>query len=178
MKKQTGQNRSIRRGFTLIEIVVVLVILAITALLAVPVFGTAADMQVRSAADKIAADLDYAKGLAVTRQKPYTLVFFPSEEKYQVQDAAGAEIKHPLYSGKDFVVEFALDRRLKKVNLVSTTFSGDAVTFDYLGTPYSGTNTANRLNEAGWITIQADSFVLYVKIEPVTGYISVEKTKT
>ncbi|MEJ5259435.1 MAG: prepilin-type N-terminal cleavage/methylation domain-containing protein [Anaerohalosphaeraceae bacterium] len=178
MKKQTGQNRSIRRGFTLIEIVVVLVILSITALLAVPVFGTAADMQVRAAADKIAADLDYAKGLAVTRQKTYTVVFFPLEERYQVQDAAGTVLPHPLRSGRQFVENFSVDRRTKKVDVVSTTFSGDAVTFDYLGTPYSGTDTANRLNEAGWITIQADSFVLYVKIEPVTGYISVEKTKT
>lgn len=167
-RRQTGQ------GFSLVEIIVVVVILAITSLLAIPVFGTAADMQVRSAADKIAADLDYAKGLAVTRQKTYTVVFSPSQEKYQVQDSSGVVLTHPLRNGS-FIEDFTKDRRMKKVDIVSTTFSGDAVTFDYLGTPYAGTDTSSPLNAAGRITLQADSFVLYVEIEPVTGYVSITK---
>lgn len=173
MTQENIFRRDIRKGFTLAELIVVIVILAITAMLAIPVLGTAADMQVRSAADKIAADLDYAKGLAVTRQKTYTVVFSPSQEKYQVQDSEGTPLTHPLRNGL-FIEDFTKDRRMKKVDVVSTSLSGDAVTFDYLGTPYAGTDTSSPLNEAGQITLQADSFTLVVQIEPVTGYVSIE----
>jgi prepilin-type N-terminal cleavage/methylation domain-containing protein len=175
MKRSQRHQRRTLRGFTLVEIIVVVVLLAIVSLTAIPVLSSAADMQVRSAADKIAADLDYAKGLAITHQKTYTVVFAPSEEKYQVQDSTGTILKHPLRNG-DFIEDFTKDRRVKKVNIVSTNLSGNAVTFDYLGTPYAGTGTSSPLNAAGEITLQADSFTLVVKIEPVTGYVSIEKT--
>ncbi|MHC4722199.1 MAG: pilus assembly FimT family protein [Planctomycetota bacterium] len=45
-------------AFTLVELIVVMVILAIAAMLAVPMISSAADVQVRSAANMIAADLD------------------------------------------------------------------------------------------------------------------------
>ena len=69
-------------GFTLIEIIIVVVILGIAAAMAVPMFSGAADMQLRSAANRIAADLDYAKGLAVTHQQPFTVVFSTAGESY------------------------------------------------------------------------------------------------
>ncbi len=178
MNRTKQRHSRVQRGFTLVEIIVVVVILAITALVAIPVFGTAADMQVRSAADKIAADLDYAKGLAITRQKRYTVKFFPGEEKYRVQDDKGDLIKHPLRPGEDFVEEFkngSRNQRLGRVDIVETTLNDNAVTFDYLGTPYNGTGTSTPLNDTGTITLKADAFVLYVTIEPLTGYISITK---
>lgn len=174
MKQDKKCRRTTDRGFTLVEIIVVVVILAIVSLVAIPVFGTAGDMQVRSAAEKIAADLDYAKGLAITHQKTYTVVFSPSEEKYQVQDAAGTVLNHPLRNGQ-FVEDFRKDRRVRNVNLVSTTLAGHAVTFDYLGAPYGGTDTSAPLDSAGQISLQADQFTMVVTIEPVTGYISIQK---
>ena len=181
MNRTKQRYSRLQRGFTLVEIIVVVVILAITALVAIPVFGTAADMQVRSAADKIAADLDYAKGLAITRQKCYTVKFFPVEEEYQVQDDKGNRIEHPLRPGDDFVEKFgdgSRNLRLGRVDIVATTLNDNAVTFDYLGTPYSGTGTSTRLNnDAGTITLKADAFELDVTIEPLTGYISITETK-
>jgi len=182
MNRTKQRYSRLQRGFTLVEIIVVVVILAITALVAIPVFGTAADMQVRSAADKIAADIDYAKGLAITRQKHYTVKFFPGEEKYQVQDADGNVdgnvIEHPLRPGENFVEDFKnglRNQRLGRVDIVETTLNDNAVTFDYLGTPYSGTGTSTRLNDTGTITLKADAFQLDVTIEPLTGYISITK---
>jgi prepilin-type N-terminal cleavage/methylation domain-containing protein len=164
----TEQIRA-RRGFTLAEMIVVIVILAIASLVAIPVFSTGADMQVRSAANKIAADLDYAKGLAVSHQKNYTVVFTPGSESYQIEDADGNVIAHPLRSGQ-FVENLSTDRRVGRVNIVSTNFTGDAVTFDYLGAPY---NASSPLLNSGRITLTADAFTLYVDIEPVTGYVTI-----
>lgn len=174
MNKWKQKQLRTQEGFTLIEIIVVVVILAIAALVAIPVFSTGADMQVRSAANKIAADLDYAKGMAVTHQENYTVVFTPSTEGYQIQDETGTVIQHPMRSG-NFVEDLDADRRLNRVNIVSADFDSDisnAVTFDYLGAPYSGTDTSSALN-TGRITLQADTFTLYVDVEPVTGYVTI-----
>lgn len=171
MNRQTQKQISTRLGFTLAEIIVVIVILAIASLVAIPVFSTGADMQVRSAANKIAADLDYAKGLAVTHQKNYTVAFTPSAESYQIQDNTGTAIDHPMRSGL-FVEDLSADRRISRVDIVDTNFDSEAITFDYLGAPYSGTDTSSPLN-SGRIILTADTFTLYVDIEPVTGYVTI-----
>lgn len=174
MNRQSQIQAQARQGFTLVEIIIVVVILAIASLVAIPVFSSGADMQVRSAANKIAADLDYAKGLAVTHQKNYTVVFTPSTETYQIQKADGDAIQHPLRTGL-FVENLSANRRIGRVDIVSVNFQPNtesAVTFDYLGAPYSGTGTGASLN-SGRITLRADAFTLHVDIEPVTGYVTI-----
>ena len=166
-------NKRSRSGFTVIEIILVVVILSIAALMAIPMVSSGADMQVRSAANRIAADLDYTKGLAITHQRAYSVVFDPANESYEIQDDNGDPVDNPVRPG-DFVVDFSTDSRLSKVNIVSADFdsdSSDTITFDYLGSPYSGTDTTAPLN-SGQITLQADDFTLTVDVEPVTGYVT------
>ena len=109
IKQYEHKNR--RNGFTLVELIIVVVILSIAALIAVPMVSSAADMQVRSAANQIAAHLDYAKGMAITHQQNYSVVFDVSNESYQVQDEGGNLIDHPVNPGS-FVVDFSTDSRL------------------------------------------------------------------
>ena len=174
MNRQATRPTRAWCGFTLVELIIVIAILAIASLVAIPVFSTGADMQVRSAANKIAADLDYAKGLAITHQKKYTVVFASASESYQVQDVNEDAIAHPLRQGL-FVENLTADRRVGRVDIVSTNLNGDAVTFDYLGTPYSGTTADpdNRLTDSGCIVLKADAFTLKVNIEPMTGYVTI-----
>lgn len=174
-KRNTDAQGRPDRGFTLIELIVVVVILSIAALMAVPMLGSAADVQVRSAATRLSADLDYAKGLAVTHQQNYMVVFSPSTESYSVRDASNAVVTHPV-DGKPFTVDYRADRRLSRVNLVSADFDGSAdttLTFNYLGAPLSGAvGSCSNLN-TGRITLQSDHFTLYVDVEPMTGYITI-----
>ena len=58
---KSKQNNRYRLGFTLIEIIVVVVILAIVAAIAIPSAISTGDLQVISAARIIAADLQYAQ---------------------------------------------------------------------------------------------------------------------
>lgn len=159
-------------GFTLIEIIVVVVILSIAALLAAPMLGSAADFQVKSAASQIASDLDYARGLAVTHQKACSVVFDPSAETYEIRDESGNLVQHPVRPG-GFHVDFTTDSRTSRVNIREADFDGSTIlTFDYLGAPYSDTGTASPLN-AGSVTLQADHFTFRVNVEPVTGYVTI-----
>ncbi len=160
-----------RNAFTLVELIVVMVIMAIAAMLAVPMISSAADVQVRSAANMIAADLDYAKSMAISRQQYYSVVFNTAEEKYEVHDASGTVIDHPMRAGFPFIVDLQADGRLSRVDIVSADFdSQTTVTFDYLGSPYSGANPLN----SGVITLSAGSFSMTVKVLPMTGYVTIE----
>ncbi|MCE5186318.1 MAG: prepilin-type N-terminal cleavage/methylation domain-containing protein [Planctomycetaceae bacterium] len=163
-------------GFTLIELIVVIVILSIAALVAVPMMSSAADMQVRSAANRIAADMDYAKNLAMTHQKAYTLVFNPSAESYDLRETAtDAVISDPMRTSESYAINFTADSRLSQVDIVSADFDSDvsnAVTFNYVGCPYRGKGLTDAL-AVGRITLRADNFTLYVDIEPVTGYVTI-----
>lgn len=170
-----------QEGFTLIEIIIVVVILSVAAFLTVPLVSNAADIQVRAAANRIAADLDYTKGLAITQQKRYAIVFNKTDESYEIrEDPFGINdvIDHPVNPGS-FVVDFT-GSDLDRVDLVDADFDSGAsvsnvITFDYLGSPYSGTSGTALVN--GLITLQdnqSGNFTLYVKIEPVTGYVTID----
>lgn len=173
--KKVNFQQSRAAGFTMIEILMVVVILAVAAMIVVPSLSSAADMQVRSAANAIAADLDYARGLSVTRQKNYSVVFDPDTESYQIQDDTAAVIKNPL-TNQDFAVDVDADSRLRQVDINSADFDGDgSITFNYLGAPVNSAGTA--MNN-GVITVQdkGGAFKLYVKVEPATGYVTIEDT--
>ncbi|MBN1126217.1 MAG: prepilin-type N-terminal cleavage/methylation domain-containing protein [Sedimentisphaerales bacterium] len=180
MNTENKRIRSRDNGFTFIEIIVVMVILGIAALMAVPMFSSAADIQVRTAANMIAADLEYAKSMAITFQQNYSLVFVPGSEQYQVQDQTGAVITHPTNPGVTFLIDFTADNRTGQVDIVSANFSGasgtvQAVTFDYLGTPYAGTPaTGLEMLNGGIVALSADTFNLTVTVEPVTGYVTIQ----
>jgi prepilin-type N-terminal cleavage/methylation domain-containing protein len=163
-------------AFTLIEILVTVAILAIAALIAVPMMGSAADIQVRSAANRLAADLEYAKNMAITYQRPFTVVFDTSAGNtngYQILNESDV-IKHPV-SGQKFDVRFAKERNLSRVKITGLTLepgtSPTTVTFDYMGTPKIGEDSLNK----GQITLTADGFSLVVNIEPLTGYVTIEE---
>jgi prepilin-type N-terminal cleavage/methylation domain-containing protein len=160
-------------AFTFIELVVVMVILGIAAMLAMPMLSSAADSQLQAAAAMIAADLDYAKNLAITRQMTVTVVFNAGTESYQVQDSVGVVLSHPTKVGASFRMNFASDSRTSQVNITAASFDGNsAITFDYLGSPYSGTTTAVAMT-SGQIALSAGTYSTTVTVEPVTGYIRI-----
>jgi len=151
-------------GFTLIELIAVIVIIIIAAMLAIPMFSSAAGMQVRAAADMIAADLEYAKSMAISRQKTYTVTFDEAAESYDIRDASGI-ISHPV-THRDYLVNFGADSRVDRVNIVDADFgSSEQVSFTYLGSPDNG----------GTVTLSADTETMTVTVEAVTGYVSISQ---
>lgn len=158
-------------GFTFIEIIIVVVILSITALIAIPMMGSAAGIQMKAAANTVAADLEYAKNLAIARSQRYGVVFDVDSESYSVIDSSGNVVEHPVRVGKDYVVNFAQDGSFDKVGILNVNLNGtDTVKFDYLGSPYD--ESGNPIN-TGVITLAAVGETITINIEPVTGFISI-----
>ena len=163
-------------GFTAVEILIVVVIIAIAAMMAIPMMTSADSFQIRSAANMIAADLEYAKSMAISRSKSFSVVFDMTTESYRIEDQDSTIIPHPVKKGFDYVVDFPSDSRLNRVDIANVAFepgSSQTITFDYMGSPCSGPGTSNPLN-SGTITLQAAGTSTAVNIEPVTGFISIE----
>ena len=131
-------------------------------MIAIPRMGSAGGVQVRAAADMIAADLEYAKSMATSRQANYTVVFNTSTESYQIQDSSGV-IDHPVKTGSQFIINFSADSRLDQVDLATVNFSATSqVQFDRMGSP----------DNAGTITLQGGGVTATITVEAVTGYIT------
>jgi len=168
------QNRKIRvmkvrntsSGFTMVEVVIVVVIIAIAAMMAIPMMTSAAGIQVRSAANMIAADLEYAKSIAITKGQNFSVVFDKAGESYRIENQDGDIILHPVKKGFDYLIDFHKDSRLDKVDIADVDFSSTSeIMFDCLGSPDNGGN----------ITLQAGGITIKISVEPVTGFISIEE---
>jgi prepilin-type N-terminal cleavage/methylation domain-containing protein len=164
--------RGLSGGFTLVELLIVIAIISIAALTAIPMMSSAASVQIRSAANMLAADLEYAKSMAISRAQNFSMVFDASMDTYRIEDQNGNVLPHPVKKGFNYIIDFQSDGRLKKVDIVSVDFDTTSeVKFDYLGSPYNGNN--NPLNN-GVISLQAGGTTTTIMVEPVTGYISIQ----
>jgi prepilin-type N-terminal cleavage/methylation domain-containing protein len=157
-------------GFTLVEILIVVVILSIAAAIAIPMLSNAASLQLDSAADLLAGDLEYARSMAITRQKIYTIEFDDAGNSYQLKNDTGTVIEHPVNIGSQYTVVFG-SGRYDKVDMTDADFDGtNLLKFDYLGSPYGG--SGNPLN-SGVITLKGGNNAKHVVIEAMTGLITV-----
>jgi prepilin-type N-terminal cleavage/methylation domain-containing protein len=157
--------RGVSSGFTIVEIMIVVVIIAIAALVAVPMMSSAASLQIRSAANMIAADLEYAKSMAISRGKNYSVVFDKDADSYKIVDTLGNTIQHPVKKGFPYVVSFQNESRLSRVDITTAVFDTDqTVVFDCLGSPDS----------EGSVILQADGATKTINVEDVTGFISIQ----
>src|SRR5215213_5163177 len=94
-------------GFTLIEILVVVVILGIAAAIVVPAIGSRSDLKATSAARMIMADLIYTQNRSISQQKWHYVRFDKTAQSYEVLEQitpSAVLIKHPV-EASNFVVK-------------------------------------------------------------------------
>ncbi len=146
------------RGFTVIELILVIVILGILAAIVYPKYQALSSIRVSSAAQTIEADIRYAQSLAVSTPYNYSVVFDSGANSYsisRVDRSTGAvtSINHPFKAGT-YAVNLGTD--YPGVALGSSY----TVTFDYLGSPVTGGGGSVTVSSGGYsktITVQANT---------------------
>ena len=152
-----------RSGFTLAEILVVLVILAIATAVVVLRVSNMGDLQVASAARGALANMQFAQNEAIVTQREVTVAFDVINGLYELRYADGTVLTHPV-DKNPFRVRFATTTGVEKVSILAADFnSGTTVTFDSLGSPSSD----------GEVTLIANGHRQRITVAPVTGRMSV-----
>ena len=170
------KKESRRTGFTLAEVLVVVVILGIAGAIIIPMISDSTDLQATSAARQIVSTLLFAQTAAIAHQEQYQVVFNDATESYEVQDSTGAVIDNPVSPGTDYRISFPDISQMKSVTIDTVNFDGtDRVWFDRLGAPYSGAIITNTPLMLGEVTVRAGSSSYTVTVEPVSGRIKVNE---
>ncbi|MHB1156691.1 MAG: GspH/FimT family pseudopilin [Phycisphaerales bacterium] len=152
----------IRFGFTLVEILFVVLILGIVAALVVPQIGSTATFEVQGAARTVVADLLFAQNDAIANQTTRKVVFDTVNNRYRVTDSAGNTLSAP-WLGGTYQVPFGAGSRFPAASLAAVSFTNTTISFDELGAPSAG----------GTIDITAGTQRYRVTVTAITGRISV-----
>ena len=173
----TGPNRRASRGFTLIEILVVVVIIGIASAIILPQISSRDDLRAASAARALMADLLYAQNRSIALQKMQGVQFNTATNSYQVVDlssGAAVVITHPV-NQTPYLVTLGTGS-LSNVTLASPTFDTQTtVAFDAMGVPYSwsaGSGAAALV--AGSVQVKAGTNKLTVTVAPYSGEVTVQ----
>jgi prepilin-type N-terminal cleavage/methylation domain-containing protein len=171
MTTSPAGGRRYGSAFTLIELMIVLVILAIVAAVVLPMTGTTAATQLIGAGRLLVADIQYAQHESITHpDDPCLLKVDQPGNRYWIAKVSAADtpIADPASKGQ-FLVAFGSGRAsaLAGVTMRSYSLGGDTeLRFDGFGQP-DQTTTATIVLTCGGAT-------LTVSVDPISGEVSVQ----
>jgi prepilin-type N-terminal cleavage/methylation domain-containing protein len=169
-------RQSARPGFTLIEIICVVVIFAIAAAIVFAGISSQGDLQAESAARSVMADLLYAQNEAISTQQYVYVYFNTAGSHYYVYSPWGTALTNPVsqtaystsWSGQNWsVTSVNLDGAAKQ----------PAMYFNALGQPYSCDSAGDPgtlFTTSGTIVIGSGGRTVTITIQPSTGDITVQ----
>lgn len=160
-------------AFTLVEILIVTVLMAILASVALSVVGDSASSQLRGAATTLARDIQYVQAEAINTGQTLQ-VDFVGKTQYQVIDPDGGVgggpivLPHPQGDypahGGQFVVDFNDPGPLRGVSIESAQFGGrPQLQLGKYGEPTAG----------GEVILRCRSYQVRITVAPVTGLVTI-----
>jgi Tfp pilus assembly protein FimT len=176
-----------RRGYTLIELLMIIALLGLSATLLIPYMMGRSSLETQSVVRMIIADLHFAQHDALAHQEYRRVHFFDDGTGYalvridnlnETFDPNTADyLYHPAsYSGTldRYIVNFANDPRFTEISISDASFDGGAqfITYDELG----GTIAANgEPGTGGQITVTSPEATFRINVSPFTGKLTVER---
>jgi prepilin-type N-terminal cleavage/methylation domain-containing protein len=166
------------RGFTLVEILCVVVVLGIAAAMIVPSIGTRDDLNAESAARVVMADITYAQSRAIATQTMQYVQFNVAGQNYALCSSMSpvTYLTHPV-NLTNYITTFGTGE-LSSSSLASINLgSGLAVlAFDELGAPYAyntSSQTTSSISAPATIVVQSGPAQVTISIQQYTGQLTV-----
>jgi prepilin-type N-terminal cleavage/methylation domain-containing protein len=164
---------TMRRGYTLIEILIVVVMLGIAGALVIPSLGSTEVLRVQAAVRTIVGDINYAQSEALAHQRPHAVVFDVEENRYSVVEIVGGVLDPSINTIR--TANLNNSRKFHTSRLESADFDGlQVLVFDEMGGPVTGVGSSTP-GTGGSILITGSGSEFRVRVEAYTGRVSVTR---
>ena len=188
MKQLTRVHNSKQHGWTLIELLTTVLVLAISAVLIVPYASSGASVSGQSASRLAVTELLAAQMDAVATQGYRRVDFFDDGSGWCIEELTSSELAIPFdFESATFaedrvesqghnqqsIVRFTEDSRFSNITIESISFDGGSseVTFDPTGGIVSA---AGSPSTGGSFELHSGEYAWLVQLAPLTGKISIE----
>ncbi|PJB76673.1 MAG: hypothetical protein CO090_10360 [Acidobacteria bacterium CG_4_9_14_3_um_filter_49_7] len=158
MPGQRDKSKESGWGFTLIELVMVIVLVGIIAIIATPKLLSISDTRVQKDSKMLLNYLTMAQELAMSRSESYGVCLDTANNRYTVNKTDCTNTANIITSPEDRVSPLRVSYDSTLTIVPATTTS---IFFDYLGRP-----TPNGAT----LTFSSGSLSITIKVEPNTGY--------
>lgn len=149
-------------GFSMFELVLVLVIVGVLAVYAMPRLADAPEITLSAASARLAANIRYAQSLAMSRGQRHRVAF--TATSYQIAGAGGAAIVQPLTASTA-----PISVSPATLGGYDPPLAGGYLEFDTRGRPY--VDAATPLAGGVTITLTSGAASASVTVAPETGHV-------
>ncbi len=172
---------SAARGYTLIELLIVIGVLGLAGALLIPSINQPDTLRIQGTVRRIIGDLSFAQSDALAQQEPRRVIFYDDGRGYVLvrppYDPDTDYIYDPLAPGSAngaYIVDFEADNRFDGITISAVDLDGGEsfLTFDELGGTIADDGTPGS---GGTITIESLNATYEISVAPFTGKLTVDK---